>query len=355
VIFEGVQDMRCFTAQADRNGFIEAANDVYQEGVELNSLRFGITEFAVGAQICQVLFLERFFYFEGICLSGKTGMAGDKTKHSDSDVLGFGGSEDFLNHFGIGGFPIRMKDAGVDSETDTVAVILTASGSVDSLIKVGCVEFVLADCLGAIDAPGNNCLVIGFDGKEVIDVAAFSKQHKECVRHVREEIDEHRGEVGNLVKGKRIEHFAHIETDFVQRTIGEFGDLPQHCVVINVDFDEGVVFAIDQSEVAIGAAIRAAIRDGNEFVIGTTANLGAEFSVEFVDERRCLTNHQNFFAFNDCPAGRTHLRRSESLVVNDLNLGRGEQAGYTPGLGVLGDFSPKQNQFRRKVFSGIQK
>jgi len=255
-----------------------------------------------------------------------------------------------MNHFSVGGWPIWMKDAGVDSETDTVAVILTASCGFESFIKVGCIELVLADCFGAIDAPGNDCLVIGFDGKEVIDIAAFGKQHKEGIGQAGKVFHEHRREVCYVVEGEGIKHFAHIETDFVQRTIGELGDLPQHRVVINVDFDEGVVFAINHREVAIGAAIRAAVGDGNEFVIRPTANPGAEFPVEFVDERRCLANHKSFFAFNDWPAGR----RCKLLTVDDLNLGRVEQAGYASGLGVLGDFSPKQNQIGRKVFSGIQ-
>lgn len=50
--------MRGFPAQADGYGFVEAADGIYQEGVEFDSLRFWITEFAVGAQVGQVLLLK---------------------------------------------------------------------------------------------------------------------------------------------------------------------------------------------------------------------------------------------------------------------------------------------------------
>jgi hypothetical protein len=91
--FKGVQDMRGFSAQTDRNGFIETANSIYQKCVELDSLRFGITKFAVGAQVGQILLLECFCGLDWVCLNGEARVAGDEAKHSEGNVFRF--SESF--------------------------------------------------------------------------------------------------------------------------------------------------------------------------------------------------------------------------------------------------------------------
>ena len=345
--------MRGFPAQANGYSFVEAANGVYQKGIEFDSLRFGITEFAIGAQGGQILLSERVFGLGGICLNGETGMAGDKAEHSDGDILRFRGEKHFLNHIGVGVLPVRMQNTWIDSEADSVAVVLATFGGSDSFIEVCCIQFIMTDCVGAVDAPGDNRLVIGFDGKEIIDVAAFSKQHKIGVRESGEKLHENRRKVCNVVEGERIEHFAHIEADFMQRAIGEFSDLPEHCVVIDVDFDEWVVFAIYENEVAVCTAIGTAIRDGNEFVIGATANTGAELPVEFVEERGCLANHQGLFAFEDALA-EAGCGGNEPLVVDDFDRRRWEQIHYAASFRKLGGFSPEQNSIRCPGLGGIQ-
>jgi hypothetical protein len=352
--FEGVQDMRGFTAQADRDSFIKSANGVNQIGIEFDSLLFWITEFAIGAKASQVLILKRFCGENGICLRNKTGMAWDKSKHSKCDIFRFCRNDHFLNHFGIGSFPVRMKNSGVDSETDSVAVILTTPCGFDSLVKAGCIEFVLFDCLGAIDTPGNDCLVIGFDRKEVIYICAFSKQHQEGVWHSGEEINEHRREICNVVEGERIKHFAHIETYFVKRTSGKFGYLPKHRVVVDIDFYEGMVFAVNKREIAISAAIGTAIGNGNKLVIRPTADSGAKFSIEFIYERGCLANHQSSFSGDNRLTDGAINRRRESLMFDDFNRCGWEQIKNSPGLSVFGDFSPEQNIVRRPGLCSIQ-
>jgi hypothetical protein len=141
-------------------------------------------------------------------------------------------------------------------------------------------------------------LVIRFDGKQIADISAFSEQHQESLLESRKERDKRQREVCNVVEGEGIEHFAHIEADFVQLTICEAGDLSEHCVVIDVDFYEGMVFAIDEREIAVCAAIRAAVGDGDEFVIRTAADTKPKVAVEIIDERRRLANHKGSFAFN---------------------------------------------------------
>ena len=267
-------------------------------GIKFDTFIFGVTQFAIRSEISQILLLERFFGFDGICLGGETGMAGDKAERSEGDIFWFGGCEHFLNHISVSGLPVRMQDAGVDTEADSIAMLLAEPGGVDSFVEVGSTQFVLPDCFAAVDAPGNDCLVIGFNGKQIADIGAFGEQHKKGVGQAGEEIHKHRREVCNVVEGERIEHFAHIEADFVQRAIGEFIDLPEHCVVINVYFYEGMVFAIDEGEIAVCAAIWAAVGGGDEFVIRTAAGIRAEVAIKIIDERGCLANHQGSFAFN---------------------------------------------------------
>ena len=108
-------------------------------------------------------------------------MAGDEAECSEGDIFGFGGCEHFLNHISVGGLPVRMQDAGVDSEADAVAMLLAEPSSVDSFVEVSGIEFVLPDCFGTIDTPGNDCLVIWFSRKQITDICAFGEQHKKGV------------------------------------------------------------------------------------------------------------------------------------------------------------------------------
>jgi len=346
--------VRGFPAQADRDGFIETANGICQEGVKFDSLRFGITEFAIGAQVGQVLLLERFFGLNRICLNSEAGMAGDEAEHSDSDVFRLGGGEHFLNHLSISGLPIRMQDAGVDSEADAVAVLLAELGSVDSLVEVSGIQLVMPDCFVTVYAPGDDRLVVWFEGKQVIDIRAFCEQHKEGVTEAGEEGDERGCQVRNVVEGERIEHFAHIEAGFVQRAIGEFGYLSQHRIIVDVDFDEGVVFSVYGGEITVGAAIGTAIGDGNEFVIRATADSGAEPAVEAGDERRGLANYQGILAFENCLADGVDSGRCETLLFDNPDRRGWEQSDYASCLVVLGDFSPEQNCFWLKGPGCIQ-
>jgi hypothetical protein len=333
--------MRGFPAQADRNGFIKAANGIDDMGIKFDTFIFGVAQFPIGSEVGEVLLLECFFGFDGIRLGSEAGMAGDEAEHSDSDILRLGRCEHFLNHFGIRVLPAGMQDAGVDSEADTKPVILAASGGVDAFVEVGGIKFILIDCLTAIDAPGDDGLVIGFDGKQIADICAFGKQHKEGVGESRKEINEYRREVCNVVEGEGVEHFAHIEADFVQRASGEFGDLLKHCVVVDVDFDEGVVFAINERKIAIRATIRTAIGDGNEFVIWSAAKAGTELPVEFVNERGGMTNHQGSFAFDKGLANRMSGGRGISLMADSFDLCGGEKLDDSLRLACLGDFFPK--------------
>lgn len=196
--------MRGFPAQTDRNCFIKAANGIDNVGIKFDTLTFGITQFPVASEVCKILNLKRSFGFGGICLGGQTGMAGDEAEHSDSDILRLSGCEYFLNHFSVRVLPVGMQNAGVDTKANTVAVILAASSGVDSLVEIGGIKLILIDCFAAIDAPGDDGLVIGFDGKQLADVCAFGKQHKVSIREPGKEIDKRWREVCNVVEGENL-------------------------------------------------------------------------------------------------------------------------------------------------------
>lgn len=143
-----------------------------------------------------------------------------------------------------------------------------------------------------------------------------------------------------MVEGEGIEHFAHIEADFVQRAVGEFADLPEHCIVINVYFYESMVFAINEGEIAVCAAIWAAVGCGNELVIRTAAGIRAEIAIKIIDERGCLANHQGSFAFNECLAGGNGAGEI-LLTVYDFDLCGGKKLNDSLCLGDSGDFFPE--------------
>lgn len=114
----------------------------------------------------------------------------------------------------------------------------------------------------------------------------------------------------------------------------------KHRVVIDVDFYEGMVFAIDEREIAVCATIGTAVGGGDEFVIRTTTDARAELAVKIVDERRCLANHHGSLTFNDCLAGSGGIGKI-SLAVYGFDLRGGEKLNDSPCLGGVGDFSPK--------------
>lgn len=342
-----------FSAQADRDSFIEASNSINDMGIKFDTFIFRVTQFTVGGKDRKVLLLERFFGFDGICLGSEAGMARDEAEHSDGDIFGFGRSEHFLNHLSIRILPVRMQYARVNSETDTVAVILTKTSSFNSLVEAGSVQFVLPDCLVAVDAPGNDRLIIRFNGKQIVYICAFGEQHKICVWQTREELDKLRCKISNVVKGKRVEHFAHIEAYFSsqQPGVGELSDLLKHCVVVDIDFYKWVVFAINKRKITVRAAIRTTIGNWNEFVIRPAANTKAELPVKFINERICLTNHQSSFTFDKRLTERMSGGRGISLTADSFDLSGGKKLNNPLCFAGLGDSIPKQNRIRFE-FSG---
>lgn len=94
-----------------------------------------------------------------------------------------------------------------------------------------------------------------------------------------------------MIKCKTVEHFTHVKTYHGRCFCKNSANLPEHCIVINVDFDKRRIFAINKSQITIYAEIRTAVGERDKLVVRTTVNIGARLSVEISYERRCVPNH----------------------------------------------------------------
>lgn len=63
-----------------------------------------------------------------------------------------------------------------------------------------------------------------------------------------------------MVESKTVKHLAHIETDFAADSDQDLSDLLEHCVIVDIDFDERSIIAIDKRKVTIRAKVRTTIR-----------------------------------------------------------------------------------------------
>ncbi len=88
-----------------------------------------------------------------------------------------------------------------------------------------------------------------------------------------------------MVKRKTIEHFAHIETNFAVRVGQSFSYLPEHRIVIDIDFYKWGVLTIDKCQIAICTVIGTAVRDRNQFVVRTATDVKAKPTIEMSYKR----------------------------------------------------------------------
>ena len=102
-------------------------------------------------------------------------------------------------------------------------------------------------------------MVIRRHDQEVVDVAALGEEHQVCTGKASEERNQHGGQVGYVVEGEAVEHFAHVEIDTAWGRGDGTAELLEHRVVIDIQFDEGGMFAIDEGEIAVGAMVRTAV------------------------------------------------------------------------------------------------
>lgn len=157
--------------------------------------------------------LRKSFGTIAVCRSGEAKMTRQQSEHTEGDVFGSEGGEHFLNKFFIAMLPIRMKNSGVDTDADSVAVFLAQSGGIDTLIEARGARLVCFDNIFAVKTPRNDCPAIRLNGQQVVDIAAFGQKHQVSPREAGEKGNEHLCQVGYVVEGETVEHFAHIESD----------------------------------------------------------------------------------------------------------------------------------------------
>lgn len=164
-------------------------------------------------------------------------------------------------------------------------MVLALFGRFYTLIKVGCAQFILADYLLSIKAPGDNRVTVGLDGQQIIDIAAFGQQHQKAVGKAGEKWNQYFRQAGYVVECETVEHLAHIETNLAVRVSHGFSYLPEHGIVIDIVFYKWGVFAIDKRQIAICAVVWTAVRDRNQFVVRATADIRAKPAIKIPYKR----------------------------------------------------------------------
>jgi len=159
------------------------------------------------------LMLRKSFGTVAIGRNGEAKMTRQQSEHTESDIFGSEGGKHFLNKFSIATLPIRMKNSGVDTDANSVAMVLAQSGGIDTLIEARGARLVCFDSTFAVKTPRNDCPAIRLNGQQVVDIAAFGQQHQVSPRETGEKGNEHLCQIGYVVEGEAVEHFAHIESD----------------------------------------------------------------------------------------------------------------------------------------------
>lgn len=272
-------------------------------------------------------------------------MAGQQAEHSERDILRLCGGQHFFDEVGVFGLVVLMKDNGVNSKAYSIAMLLTASCGGKAFVERCGAGFEGGYGFVGVERPGDDSVAVRLDGEQIVDVGAFGQEHKIRFGESGEEGDELRCKVCNVVESKRVEHFTHIEGGYSRGAGTGFSDLPEHGVVVDVDFDEGRVPAVNEGEVAVCAIVGASIGYGDELIVWTAADISTEVAVEAADERSGLAKHEGSFACYEGLASGEGRRRLIPLVVDYGDICRWEHRENPAGIGMVGYLSPQQYCF----------
>jgi len=94
--FEDIPDFGCFPAQADGDVFVEAANGVDQEDIEINAFFWRITELAIRCARDEIM-IQELASTSAVRSGGKAKMAGQEPQHAKRYVLRPDSSQCLLN------------------------------------------------------------------------------------------------------------------------------------------------------------------------------------------------------------------------------------------------------------------
>lgn len=135
-VFQDIPDIRCLSAQTYGDILIEAADNIGQKGVKFNTLLRRIAELAVRGSLDEAMARERLSPAAIRCL-GEAKVAWEKPQHAKCYVLRAEGGQGFLDQIGIRSLPVCMENAGVDTKSYSVAVVLACFGCLNSLAQSG--------------------------------------------------------------------------------------------------------------------------------------------------------------------------------------------------------------------------
>lgn len=169
----------CFAAEAYWDFPVNASDRVDQKFVEVQTLFSGVAQFAVSGTFIETL-IEELFGRIFISPANKLQMTWKESQHSERDVLWICIVKNTCNQFGVVVLPAWIKYAGIYSVANSIAVILAKSCGFDPFIEICCSLLKRSDCLSGVKAPGDNGIVVGLNGKQIIDIAAFGQQHKKA-------------------------------------------------------------------------------------------------------------------------------------------------------------------------------
>ncbi len=76
--------------------------------------------------------------------------------------------------------------------------------------------------------------------------------------------------------------------------------LLEHRIVVDIDFDERSELSIHKGQIAICAVVGTAVRNRNQLVVGTAADIWAEPAIKPPHKGRSLAYHQSSLASQQC-------------------------------------------------------
>ena len=123
---------------------------------------------------------------------------------------------------------------------------------------------------------------VRLDSQQIVDVAAFGEQHQVRSRQTAKKWNQHFCQISHMVKSETVEHLAHVEA-YVAGGVGNGPvNLPEHGVIVDVDLDKRLPFAIHKSQIAVCAMVGTTIGDRNQLMVRPAGNARSQRTIELL-------------------------------------------------------------------------
>jgi hypothetical protein len=313
-------DFSRLTAQADGHVRPETANHVDQESVELHASSERVSQLAVGGLFRQTRLPQK-NGVTSVRLPCEAQMARHESQHAERDILRLQDTERLANQVRVVGLPVLVENARVDAQTNAITMSLASSRRVDAFLDGRGADLAGTDHPLCVETPRDDDLWIGSAAQEARDIGALGQQHQAGIGQTSEEGNQSLRQQRDVVQGEAVEHLSHVESDPAGDAEYRLADFLEHPGVIDVDLDERQVVPIDVREVAVGAVVGTAVRDGHELQVWRTADAVAKVALKPSHKRGCLADHQNPLTRDDVVAPAVLRRSDKPLAIHDLDRG----------------------------------